>query len=375
MRSDLILEDTTLRDGEQSPGVAFSKETKLAIFDALVAAGVKWIEAGIAVMGGEELATLEALLERKNEATLVGWNRGVKADVKQTIDLGFEAIHIGLPASKLHLKDSVRGKSRGWLIESAMDLIKYAKDRGVFVSVSAEDAGRTELAFLQEYAGKVHEAGADRLRLSDTIGIMTPEQYGEKIGAVAAACDIDLMCHTHNDFGLAVANTIAGLKAGARYFHCTVNAIGERAGMSDIAQVVFALKYLYGYDLGVDGRELKRSSALVARACGHPPPPWHPIVGENVFSHESGIHVNGMLKNKKTFEPFPAEAAAGERRFVIGKHSGRATLAYYLEQRGVQASDEVLQICLDRVRQLSIDKASAVTTDELHCIYREVAAR
>ncbi len=374
MRNDLILEDTTLRDGEQSPGVAFSKQTKLAIFDALVAAGVGWIEAGIAVMGGEELATLEAMLERKNEATLVGWNRGVKADVKQTIDLGFQAVHIGLPASKLHLKSSVRGKSRGWLIENATELIKYAKDRGVFVSVSAEDAGRTELSFLQEYAGKVHEAGADRLRLSDTIGIMTPEQYGEKIGAVAAACDIDLMCHTHNDFGLAVANTIAGLKAGARYFHCTVNAIGERAGMSDIAQVVFTLKYLYGYDLGVDGRELKRASALVAEACGHPPPPWHPIVGENVFSHESGIHVNGMLRNKKTFEPFPAEAAAGERRFVIGKHSGRSTLAYYLEQRGVQASDEVLQTCLERVRQLSIDKAGAVSTDELHGIYREVAA-
>ena len=310
MRDDIVLEDTSLRDGEQSPGVAFSKDVKLAILDALVTSGVRWVEAGIPVMGGEELATLEAMLERKREVTLVGWNRGVKADVKQSIDLGFEAIHIGLPASKLHLEQSVRGKSRGWLIESAMELIKYAKDRDVFVSVSAEDAGRTELSFLQEYAGKVYEAGADRLRLSDTIGIMTPEQYGEKIAGVAAACDIDLMCHTHNDFGLAVANTIAGLKAGARYFHCTINGIGERAGMSDIAQVVFTLKYLYDYDLGIDGRELKRASTLVATACKHAPPPWYPIVGENVFSHESGIHVNGMLRNKATFEPFRRASVA-----------------------------------------------------------------
>jgi homocitrate synthase NifV len=372
MRNDLILEDTTLRDGEQSPGVAFSKETKIKIHDALVAAGVRWIEAGIPVMGGEELDTLRTLLDRGSEATLVGWNRGVKEDVQQSLDLGFKAVHIGLPASKQHLKDSVGKKSRGWLLESATELIKYAKDRGAYVSVSAEDTGRTEISFLQEYAGRVHEAGADRLRLSDTIGILNPQQYGERIAAVASACAIDLMCHTHNDFGLAVANTIAGLEAGARYFHVTVNGIGERAGMSDIAQVVFALKYLYGRDLGIDGGELKKASNLVAEATGHPPPPWHPVVGENVFSHESGIHVRGMLKDTSTFEPFPAEAAGGERRYIIGKHSGRATLRFHLEQRGITTTEEILQTCLEHVRQRSIDVGGAVSPDELEAIYHRV---
>ena len=174
IRHDIILEDTTLRDGEQAPGVAFSKATKLKILDKLIAAGVRWVEPGIPAMGGEELEALHAMLERKDEVRLIGWNRGILEDVAASIDMGFEAVHIGLPTSSIHLKGSV-GKDRGWLLQRAADIIKFAKDRGVFVSISAEDIGRTEIPFLQEYAVAVTEAGADRLRLSDTIGILSPE--------------------------------------------------------------------------------------------------------------------------------------------------------------------------------------------------------
>jgi homocitrate synthase NifV len=372
IRDDIILEDTTLRDGEQSPGVAFDKTTKLAIFDLLVTAGVRWIEGGIPVMGGEELDTLREMLDRKpNNVTLVAWNRGVREDIALSLDLGFTAVHVGLPTSNIHLKDSL-AKDRKWLLRNSADLIAFAKDRNAFVSVSAEDIARTEISFLQEYAGWVHEAGADRLRMSDTIGIMTPEQYGEKIAAVASAVPIDLMCHTHNDLGLATANTLAGLRAGARYFHVTVNGIGERAGMSDIAQVAFALRALYGHNLGIDGRILKQLARELARVTRAPLPPWYPIVGENVFSHESGIHVKGMLKNGCTFEPIPPEEVGETRRYVLGKHSGRANVRFALEMLGIQADENAVNACLDQVRATAIRQAGAVSTDQLRMIYENI---
>ncbi|WP_232507911.1 hypothetical protein [Photorhabdus laumondii] len=226
IQQNIILEDTTLRDGEQAPGVAFSKETKVSIFNSLVDAGVKWIEAGIPAMKGDEVLALEEMLERKNEVNIIGWNRGVLEDIKYTFSLGFKAIHIGLPTSNIHLKHSV-SKDRYWLLMTASDMIKFAKDKGAFVSISAEDVGRTEISFLQEYAATVEQAGADRLRLSDTIGILNSQQYAQRVSAVRQASAIDLQCHCHNDFGLAVANTLAGLEAGARYFHVCVNAMGE----------------------------------------------------------------------------------------------------------------------------------------------------
>lgn len=365
---NFILEDTTLRDGEQSPGVAFSRQTKIAIHDALVKAGVKWIEIGIPAMGGEELKTLEEIIERKSAATLVGWNRGVKEDVEQSINLGFKAIHIGLPTSNIHLNDSIK-KDRKWLLEKSADLIKFAKDKGVFVSISAEDVGRSELSFVQEYAAHVEQAGADRLRLSDTIGILTPEKYAHIIREIKKSSAIDLQCHAHNDFGFATANTIAGLMAGARYFHVTVNAIGERAGMPDISQVVMALKNLYGIDLGIHTDQLKPLSDLVQTSSNMKCPPWQPIIGDNVFAHESGIHANGTLKNSNTFEPFTPEEVNGTRKIVIGKHSGRASIDYILQQYKIQATEDELGLCLRDVRSQSMKLGRALAGGELLEIY------
>lgn len=371
IRHDIVLEDTTLRDGEQAPGVAFSKATKLRIFDKLIAAGVRWIEPGIPAMGGEELDTLRAMLERKDEVKLIGWNRGILEDVAASIDMGFEAIHIGLPTSSIHLKGSV-GKDRNWLLQRAADIIKFAKDRGVFVSISAEDIGRTEIPFLQEYAVAVAEAGADRLRLSDTIGILSPEEYGRRVEAVGRVSAMDTQCHCHNDFGLAVANTLAGLNAGARYFHVCVNAMGERAGMPDLAQMTLALKHLYGRDLGLCTEHLKELAEMVAEASHQPLPAWQPVVGDNVFAHESGIHVNGMLRDTSTFEPFTPEEVGNIRRYVIGKHSGRATLRSVLEERGFETDDDTLAGCLSAVRTAAIKQGSALTPDQLCAMYAEL---
>lgn len=371
VRPDIILEDTTLRDGEQTPGVAFSKEVKLAIYDSLVAAGVRWIEPGIPAMGGEEVETLKCMLERSYDTILVAWNRGIKEDVAVSLDLGFKAVHIGLPTSKIHLESSVN-KDRTWLMKQSRDIVRYAKDRGAFVSISAEDVGRTDLPFLQEYACNVYEAGADRIRLSDTIGIVNPEHYASIVKSVVEVCPIDIQCHTHNDFGLAVANTLAGLQAGARYFHVTVNAIGERAGMPDLAQAVMALKHLYQVDVGVTTTKLSELSRLVASATKQPLPLWQPIVGENVFAHESGIHVNAMLKNTNTFEPFGPEEVGGERRYVIGKHSGRALIHALLAEKGIEADNETLASCLERVRSMAIEQKGAISLEQLLEIYHLV---
>lgn len=368
IRKDIILEDTTLRDGEQTPGVAFSKTTKLAIHDFLTAIGVRWIEVGIPAMGGEELDTLKTMLARGSDATMVAWNRGVIEEVAFSLDIGFKAVHIGLPTSKLHLEDSI-GKNREWLIERATSLVKYAKDRGAFVSISAEDVGRTEVTFLQEYAYAVAEAGADRLRLSDTVGILTPESYFNIVKAVTDVSSIDLQCHTHNDFGFALANTIAGLRAGARYFHVTVNGIGERAGMPDISQAILALKHLYNIDLNIETFQLRELSQMIARASKHECPPWQPIIGDNVFAHESGIHVNGMLKNKKTFEPFLPEEVGGKRKYSMGKHSGRAILRHFLTEKGIEPEDSKIEFCLKKVRSLAIEYGGSVSVDQLCDIY------
>ncbi|MEM7481929.1 MAG: hypothetical protein AAF481_12210 [Acidobacteriota bacterium] len=373
IRHDLVLEDTTLRDGEQMPGVAFSKQTKLALHDLLVAAGVRWLEVGAAAMGGEELDYMRAQIAHGSDATLVAWSRAIRADVDQSLDLGYRAVHIGFPVSRILLQASV-GRDRHWLLTRLRELVGHAKDRGAFVSVSSGDSARVEDDFLLEYAGVAREAGADRLRISDTTGALTPEAYYRKVGRLAVACDIDLHCHTHNDFGFATANTIAGLHAGARYFHVTVNGIGERAGNADLAQTAVALKHLHGRDVGIVERKLPALSAAVARASGYRVQAHHPIVGKNVFTHESGIHVNAMLSDTKTFEPILAPSKVGRRRrYVLGKHSGRRLLREMLRRRGIEAGEDELIHCLREVKALAVAKRGSVSERELLEIYGQPA--
>jgi len=364
MHPDVILEDTTLRDGEQAPGVAFDFAKKMAILDGLIDAGVGWIEVGIPAMGGTELEFIKAALDRKDDARLVVWNRGVRADVEFSLSLGYQAIHIGLPASSLHLDKSV-GKSRDWLLDTATELIGLVKQHGVFASISAEDIARTEIDFLVEYGQAVAEAGADRLRLSDTIGVLGPEAYAERVRAVTDNCDIDVQCHAHNDFGLGLANTLAGLHAGARYFHVTVNGMGERAGMADLAAATLALRNIYGVDLGIRTERLWALRRLVEEATQSPVLPWHPVTGSNVFSHESGIHVKAMLKDTSTFEPFAPEQVGGERRYVLGKHSGRALIDLLLRENGIEPAKAELDSALEWVREQALQRGGPVLADEL----------
>jgi len=373
IREDIVLEDTTLRDGEQAPGIAWSRPTKLAVLSKLIEAGVKWIEVGIPKMGGEELDFVSEARDHAKGARLVAWNRGIEDDVRQSLDLGYDAIHIGLPTSDIHLALSVN-KPRDWVCQRARDLIAFAKDSGAYVSISAEDIGRTEPSFLAEYAGIVGEAGADRLRLSDTIGILTPEQYGERVAIAVAATRADVQTHCHNDFGLAVANTLAGLRAGARFFHVCVNGMGERAGMPDLAQTVMVLKRLYDRDVGVHTERLTELSQLVAHHTNAPVEPWKPVVGRNVFAHESGIHSNGVLRDSRSFEPIDPEEVGGIRRIVIGKHSGRAAIVNALEGAGQQVDDDLMLPLLARVRSESIRTGGELDVAALIRLYAALAS-
>ena len=213
-------------------------------------------------------------------------------------------------------------------------------------------------------------AGADRLRLSDTVGMLDPAGYGDRVRLVREAADIDLQCHAHNDYGYATANTIAGLAAGARYFHTTINGIGERAGMADMAQVVLILQKFHGIDLGIDLTGLTALSRQLTEFLRLPVLPWQPIVGPNVFAHESGIHVNAMLRDTSTFEPFPPEEVGNARRYVLGKHSGRALVAHLLAERGIEPDEKALGATLVAVRRLAHERGGAVADAELEPLSR-----
>ncbi len=370
IKKNIILEDTTLRDGEQSPGIVFDKKTKIKIFDLLVNIGVKWIESGIPIIKGDEVKAIKYMLERKNEINIIGWNRGILEDIKYSISLGFKHIHIGLPTSNIHLKYSIN-KNKKWLIKTVDYLIKFCKDKDLFVSVSAEDIGRTNTNLLKKYAIAVEKAGADRLRLSDTIGILDYEQYGKKIKEIKKISNIDLQCHCHNDFGLAVANTIAGLKSGAKYFHVCINGIGERAGMPDISQLVMILKEIYKINLNINTKKLIYTSKKIAKYTNTKIYPWLPIIGSNIFKHESGIHINGLINNTNTFEPFNPKIINKKRKFIIGKHSGRSTIKYFLKKKGIKTQKNILKKCLQLIKKKSEKKKKEINIKELCYLYKK----
>lgn len=359
-----IVEDTTLRDGEQAPGVVFTVKEKVEIVSLLDCLGVPMIEVGIPVMGGDEEEAIRRMIALRPKAKLVGWNRGKREDLETSLALGLSYVHIGLPTSKQLLEQGLR-QTRSWLLETMADLVQWAKKRAEFVSISAEDVCRSEPNFLIQYAQVARQAGADRIRLSDTLGLATPTYYANLVTRVLKEAKIAVMVHAHNDFGLGVANTLAGLTAGARYCHATVNGIGERAGMPPLEEIAMALKHLYSVDLGWDLKVLPKLSEIVSRATGVPIHPWKPIVGSNVFAHESGIHVAGTLRSSSMFEPFTPEEIGRHRRIVIGKHSGYHGIEAVLQEYGCKVDSNRAKVLLPFVRKEAVRLKRALSPEEL----------
>lgn len=360
----ILIEDSTLREGEQSPGVAFSTAQKLGIAERLAAAGIGAIEVGTPAMGGPEEEAIRHLVAANLPLRLIGWNRGRKEDLQRSFDCGLDSVHIGLPASDVHLKDKF-SRDRSWVIEQMQVLVDFAKQNGAWVSVSAEDSGRADADFLVEYATAVNAAGADRMRVSDTVGVLDYAATESLFKRLSTAVPLPLQAHMHNDYGMSTANALAAVRGGARHVHGTVNGLGERAGITALDELVFVLEKFAGISTGVRTELLAELSDYVAAASGRPLPANKPVTGQAMFEHESGIHVDGMLKLATSFEAYPPEAVGRERRVVIGKHTGTGAVQHVLAALGINAERDDLEPTVQRIRHEAVRLGRALTSEEV----------
>jgi homocitrate synthase NifV len=320
-------------------------------------------------MGGDEKKTIKHIAGLDLDASLLAWNRAVVEDIKHSIDCGVGAVAISMSASDIHIEHKLK-KSRQWVLEQIKTAVDFAKSKGLYVSVNAEDASRADLEFLVRFARSARDCGADRLRFCDTVGILDPFDTFNVISYLKRMVDIDIETHTHNDFGMATANAIAGLKAGANYVNTTVNGLGERAGNAALEEVVMALKYISKVDLNLKTERFRELSEYVAGASSRTIPAWKPIVGTNVFAHESGIHADGVIKNPLNYEVFSPEEVGLERQLVIGKHSGSHAIRLKFQEFGIEISDMESADILKRARKLSIKLKRGLFDKELMYIYK-----
>ncbi len=358
--------DTTLRDGEQTAGVVFSNEEKLHIARELDMVGIDRIEAGVAAMGQDEFDFIERLAHEGLHASVLGWSRAVDEDISVTLATGVQALNISLPTSDLHIKAKL-GRDRPWVLDRIAHSISYAKslDPGVSICAAAEDSSRTDPAFLVEYARKAQDAGAEILRFSDTLGVMDPFRTYEAVKMVIEETGIAVELHMHNDFGLATANAIAGLHAGATWVDTSIGGLSDRAGGIALEQISLALEYVAGYVVAHDRSRFTALVNYVYAAAGRSVPEGQPIVGASVFSHEAGIHVDGILKDPATYITFPASQVGAHETLVVGKHSGTAGIRAKLAQLGQPVTDAQSHALLPLVRKKAMQQKRALTDEEL----------
>ena len=372
MGSDIFIDDTTLRDGEQTAGVVFTNEEKVTIARMLDELGVHEIEVGVPAMGGDEMEAITTIIGLGLKSRILTWNRPVISDVDASLRCDARAVALSISVSDIHIQHKLR-QSRGWVLDCVTRAAKYAKSHDLYVSVNAEDASRADRDFLLEFVGNAKEAGADRVRFCDTVGVLDPFMTYETICCLVAEAGIDVEMHTHNDFGMATANAIAGIKAGAKYVNTTVNGLGERAGNACLAEVVMALKHIEKIDLGIDTTKLRAISNYVADVARRPLPVSKAITGDNIFAHESGIHADGVLKHPGTYEAFSPEEVGSERQIMVGKHSGSHTIKFkFANEFGIELPDELAREILERARSLAVKRKRALFGKELALIYKEL---
>lgn len=361
--------DVTLRDGEQTPGVAFNREEKIAIAEKLDSVGVEVIEAGFPVVSQAEEAAVKEIAHYGLNARICCLARAVAKDIDVALRCDVDFVSVFIATSDLHLKYKYH-KTFAEAESCALDVLDYAKDHGLTVRFAAEDATRTDIEVLKSIFRSAEEHGADYVSIADTLGVLNPTTTFYLISEIRKAVKTKVCIHCHNDLGMAVANTISAAEAGAYQLHTTVNGIGERCGNAALEELLVSLRVQYGVER-YDVSKLMDLSNLVAQYSGVPIPRIKPIVGANAFAHESGIHVAAVLEEPMTYELFAPEMVGGRREIVIGKHTGTKALKSVVHKMGHNLSHDQMCVILEKVKKCSEAK-KMVTCDVLEGFIREL---
>ncbi|WP_164927046.1 homocitrate synthase [Chlorobaculum tepidum] len=359
--------DTTLRDGEQAPGVVFSPHEKKRIAAMLAETGVDEIEVGYPAISAAERKVIREIVAMKLPVRLTSWSRANMADIELAAECGTDAVHISFPASRLYLE--LIHKKDDWIQEQLHALVSKARERFDFVSVGGQDATRSSTDFLQRFMLDAEAAGAKRFRIADTVGIATPVSVMALGAALRQSSSLPLEFHAHNDLGMATANAFTALNEGFEAVSVSVTGLGERAGNAALEELAMALALNGDFDTHLDTSMLSRLCDAVATASGRAIQEQKPVVGRSAFQHESGIHCAALLQDPLSYQPFlPSRVGRSDFEIVIGKHSGTAAIIAHFNRRGITISKKEARELLDLIRSQSDRLKRALRTDEIDAL-------
>ncbi len=368
LQAEVGFYDTTLRDGEQTVGVVLMPEEKLEIARALSEAGVERIEAGFPRVSADDWEAVKLISEAGLDAQVWGFSRAVRADVEALVELGVPASVIESPISELKLR--ALGISREEMLNRIRAAVSYAAENGILVAYFGVDSTRAEPDFFDAAYAAAVEAGAAEVVVVDTIGVAGPEAVGELVGHTRERLpDVPIHFHGHNDFGLATANAVAAVKAGARWIHGTVNGMGERAGNANLGEVALTLRAVYGVETALDLTKARSLADRVQELSGYELEPWKPLTGENLFRRESGA-VASQFHDPEAIEPYSSELVAADRGIVLGKKSGLDSIRIKADELGLDLPEERRADVLAAVKKLGTEKRGLVTDDEFRRLAR-----
>jgi len=362
--------DTTLRNGEQTAGVVFSKHEKIRIVNMLDEIGIPEIEIGTPALGDLEREIIREILKGDINARLFVYCEAEPKNIEYAAQCGAKNVVINISTSDIHIKEKYK-KNKTWVINKLREVIKEARKYGLNFIVSAEDATRTDLEFLLRLITISEKKGAYRFRICDTVSSLDPFRTFLYINTISSAVSVPIEVYNHNDFGMATANGLAGIRGGASSLVVSVGGLGEGTGNAAMEEIVMALKYLENIELGIDTSKFREIAEYVARSSSRAVPVWKAIVGTNVFAHESGIHADGILKNPKNYEVFNPKEVGLTRQLVVGKHSGSHTILHKFKEFNIDITDKQANEILVMARDMSIDLKRPLFDKELMFIYNE----